>query len=229
MCSQFKDRGSPCKMDWFEKNGYRILDFAVGDCFAVLKVKNKSGGYQMLGMIHPDYHYDVDSIFGSKKTKLVERTLWVLDSITAENVAAFDCGGYMTIYCNKASEKLISIIPRRTTPSGLTHFYKQDGQWAFVAEEDYESVKADLPDLTFAIKYPFGQFETKSLALPDLSEVLDKIELEEEAKTHGEVLSSNTADSFLADEPLYCAVTKISDKDRRIYLKEKEVFDHSTP
>ena len=31
ICSDFKDNFNPTKMDWFEKNGYRILDFACGD------------------------------------------------------------------------------------------------------------------------------------------------------------------------------------------------------
>lgn len=36
--------------------------------------------------------------------------------------------------CNKAMEKLVSIIPGRTTPSGLTHCYKtEEGQWKFMA------------------------------------------------------------------------------------------------
>ena len=81
MCSEFKDRYTPCKMDWFEKNGYSVLDFAVSETYCVLKVTDKQGTQSIMGMIHPDYWYNVDDYFGANKTKIVEKTLWSLDSV----------------------------------------------------------------------------------------------------------------------------------------------------
>ena len=136
----------------------------------------------------------------------------------------------MAMFCSKPLERPISIIPGRTTPSGLTHVYKEGTQWKFIAEEDYQTGKAELPDLSFAIRYPFSPFETKALVLPDLAEILEKIQIDEAATTHGsEITSSNTAEPFSADEPLYCSVTKDGKNQKRVYLKESEVFSDKTP
>jgi len=37
MCSEYKERAAPAKMDWFEKNGFKVLDFAVGEPMVILK------------------------------------------------------------------------------------------------------------------------------------------------------------------------------------------------
>ena len=84
MTLEYKDIQTPCKMSQFEKNGYRVLDFAAGQNFVILKVKTKQGSLNMLGMVHPDYYYYADRYFGENKTKLLEKTLWRLDSISAE-------------------------------------------------------------------------------------------------------------------------------------------------
>ena len=91
----------------------------------------------------------------------------------------------MAMFCNKSQDKIVTIIPDRETSSGFTHFYKDGADWKFIAEEDYESKKGDIPDLAFAVAYPFSQFETKALSLPDLAEALRDIGKEEEAKIHG--------------------------------------------
>ena len=136
----------------------------------------------------------------------------------------------MAIFCTKPLERPISIIPGRSTPSGLTHVYKESSQWKFIAEEDYQKGKTELPDLSFAILYPFSNFETKALDLPDLAEILEKIKIDEAAITHGsEVTSSNTAESFSSDEPLYCSITKDGKNQKHVYLKEGEVFSDNTP
>ena len=124
MCTEFKDRYSPCKIDWFEKNGYRVLDIAVSETYVILKASDKQGSLSVMGMIHPDYWYNADEYFGNNKTKLVDKTLWTLDSVNPSLLQSFDCGDYMTMFCNKPPEKNVSIIPGRETPSGFTHFYK---------------------------------------------------------------------------------------------------------
>ena len=82
--------------------------------------------------------------------------------------------------------------------------------------------------MSFAVAYPFSQFETKALVLPDLIEVLGNIGVEEEAKTHSSA-SSFSQEQVHSDGPLYCAVTKINGKDRRIYLSESEALDPTSP
>ena len=39
----YKDNFTPCKLPWFEKNGYRILDFCAGSNHAVLKASDSTG------------------------------------------------------------------------------------------------------------------------------------------------------------------------------------------
>ena len=63
------------------------------------------------------------------------------------------------MFLNKPSEKTISIIPGREKPSGLTHVYKVGKTWKFIAEDEYEQRKMELPNLSFAIQYPFAKFE----------------------------------------------------------------------
>mmetsp|Transcript_18316 Transcript_18316/g.24459 ORF Transcript_18316/g.24459 Transcript_18316/m.24459 type:complete len:129 (-) Transcript_18316:2116-2502(-) len=127
-------------------------------------------------------------------------------------VQSFDCGDTTTMFCNKAADKNVSIIPGRETPSGITHAYKEGSFWKFIAQEDYEAKKAELPDLAFAFTYPCSSFETKALTLPDLNELISKIGIAEEAKTHSEV-SKLSLEEVHADEPLYCSVSKISGKE----------------
>jgi len=104
MFSEFKDCFTPTKMDWFEKHGYRILDFAVGDHFVYLRVKDKKGAYQMLGLVCPDYYYNAENYLGASITKLVDKNLWKIDSLSAEQISSFDCGESMSMICNKATE-----------------------------------------------------------------------------------------------------------------------------
>ena len=84
MCSEYKERAAPAKMDWLEKNGYKVLDFAGGEPTVLLKAQDKQGALVMLGMLHPDYSYGANEYFGDAKTKLVDRTLWRLDSYSAD-------------------------------------------------------------------------------------------------------------------------------------------------
>ena len=40
---KYKNTHIPCQIVWFEKNGYRILDFEVGEMYAVIKTEDKFG------------------------------------------------------------------------------------------------------------------------------------------------------------------------------------------
>ena len=81
--NSFKDRFTPCKMSWLEKNGYKILDFSVSEVYLVMRVIDRQGTASILGQIHPDYRHHVDGYFGPNRTKVIEHALFKLDSIAA--------------------------------------------------------------------------------------------------------------------------------------------------
>ena len=145
------------------------------------------------------------------------------------NVTSFDCGSYMTMFINKPLPKVVSIIPGRETPSGITHAFKENGDWKFIPEEEYETRKGELPGLSYAIQYPFAKFRANANVLPDLTETLEKIGVDEAAETHADIKSKISGESFTKDEPVYCSVAMLDGKEQRVYLKEAECLsDDST-
>ena len=179
----------------------------------------------MLLLINPAYHYLVENLtedIGSKK-ELVSKTLWKLENLNAADLVSMDCGSYMANFCYRSVDNGQTIIPDRKTSSGLTHFYKEGSAWKFIAEEDYAASKKSLPGLSFALRYPFSQFETKAIGLPDLEDLLQKIEVDEQALTHGSLKGASS--DISAEEPLYCSVAKINGKEQRKYVSESEVLD----
>jgi len=64
MFSIWKDGFTPTKLDWFEKKGYKVLDFSAAEIYAILKVQDKQGGLSIMGLIHPDYYYNAEEYFG---------------------------------------------------------------------------------------------------------------------------------------------------------------------
>jgi len=63
----------------------------------------------------------------------------------------------------------VSIVPDKPDATGLTHFFKKDGNWAFVTDDEYDEKKVDLPDLCFATRHPISNLSDKSFAdLPAL-------------------------------------------------------------
>lgn len=93
------------------------------------------------------------------------------------------------MYVNKPQEKVQTIIPGRETSSGLTHVYKENGKWCYVPEDEYEARKDKLPGLSLAIRYPYADFESKAILLPDLTDTLQKIGHDEAAASHGDLKS----------------------------------------
>jgi hypothetical protein len=149
--------------------------------------------------LHPDYHYQAKRCFGTGYKEVVKKTLYKLDNVNASNLLSYDCGKYMTMFLNKPLEIVNSIIPGRETSSGLTHAFKDGQRWKFIAEDEYESRKSELPELSFAIQYPFSNFEHKALALPDLAELMTKIGKDEAAETHGNLKSNISGEMFSKD------------------------------
>ena len=67
------------------------------------------------------------------------------------------------------NKKQVSIVPDKPEAKGLIHFFKKDGSWNFVTEEEYEEKKGDLPRLCFATRTPIASFSDKTF--PDLDAV----------------------------------------------------------
>ena len=225
----YKDNHTPVKIEWFERRGMRVVDFAAAEYYCILKVADRQGSMNIYGFIHPDYHYQKTNSFGSGCKEMIKKTLYKLDQISASNLLAFDCGKHMTMFLNKPIEKVNSIIPGRETSSGLTHAYKDGQRWNFIAQDEYDERKGELPGLSFAFQYPFSSFEQKALALPDLTELITKIGIDEAAATHGDLKSNASGESIGKDEPLYCSVTKINGKEQKVYLNETEVAQSDSP
>ena len=120
----FKDNWTPCKIEWFEKHGIRVVDIAAGEIYCILKTVDRQGFRSFYGFLHPDYHYQAKRSFGAGYKEVIKKTLFKLEQINANNVVSFDCGQYMINFVNKSMEKAVTIIPGRETPSGLTHAYK---------------------------------------------------------------------------------------------------------
>lgn len=177
-------------------------------------------------MVHPDYYYEANYLFGDNKKVLFEKTLYKLEGISAGDILDFSCGSYMFNLIRKPVEKTTSIIPGRKEPSGLTHAYRQDSQWKFVAEDEYEVKKDELPALSFAIRYPITNFEQKAVALPDLEDVASKLGLDQEISSFEERLKSSfSGDVIDSDEIVYCSAAKINGKEQRLCLTKAEAFD----
>lgn len=56
-------------------------------------------------------------------------------------------------------------LPDGRTLNGVLHFYKKDGKWVYVSEE--ESKTHEFPDISFAIKSPMKGLENNE-NWPDL-------------------------------------------------------------
>ena len=147
------------KIEWFENNGLKVLDFSAAEIYAMVKVENAQGDQMFYGLLHPDYHYHAKREFGNSYKVIIPRILFKLENIDASKVVSFDCGSHMTMFVFKPIGKIASIIPGRETSSGLTHAFKAGDVWKFIPEDEYQARKGELPGLSYAIQYPFANFE----------------------------------------------------------------------
>jgi len=78
-------------------------------------------------------------------------------------------------YILKAKEttKQKSIVPNNPDATGLIHFFKKDGNWEFVTQEEYETKKEQLPKLCFATRYPISDFSERNF--PDLTVIENSV------------------------------------------------------
>jgi len=85
--------------------------------------------------------------------------------------------------------------------------YKSGEDLKYIAEDEYEAKKEELPLLSLAIKYPIQKFEDKLYF--DLKDLQNKLELEE-SKMHEGVRSNISNAEIGHDQPLYYSISKIS-------------------
>ena len=113
------------KMDWFEKNGIRVLDFSAAECYVIMRVEDRSSTQHIYALMSPFYHKQVQNCFFDKPQDLFKQILFKLDNIDASQLLSFDCGSYMSMFVKKPVKTVKLIIPGRQSPSGLTHVYKE--------------------------------------------------------------------------------------------------------
>lgn len=64
-----------------------MLDFAASDRHVILKVTDRRGVEKMIGMVSPDYEYNVHNYFGSNNTKLPDmKGIYSIDMVTPKLV-----------------------------------------------------------------------------------------------------------------------------------------------
>jgi hypothetical protein len=102
-------------------------------------------------------------------------------------------------------------LPDGKQVRGLLHFFKRDGEWHFIPEDEYEARKSELPDLSFAIKCPIE--DLTSLEWPDLDEVAKEV-FETAVKGDSEAPDSSVQETI------------VSTQDVQIEMKESEAVVH---
>ena len=86
------------------------------------------------------------------------------------SVIDFACSKGATCFVMKGADKpLPSIIPDKPDEKGLIHFYKQNEEWKFITNSEYEERKGELPPISFATRHPIGSFLDKNF--PNLEEL----------------------------------------------------------
>ena len=58
--TNYMEQNSVYKLDWFEKNGSKVLDFNSGDAYTLLKVEDQNGSQHIYGLIHPEHHGQIN-------------------------------------------------------------------------------------------------------------------------------------------------------------------------
>ena len=155
----YKNPWTPCKVAWFAKRGQRVLDISSNGSGAMVRTVDRQGKHALYGVCHPYNDYYMRSMCGSDPEKCVDKVIYKCVALDASKLHSFASGTYMTMCLYKPLEKVASIIPGRTEPSGLTHAYKDGRTWKYIAEDEYAARKGELPSLSYAIQYPFARFE----------------------------------------------------------------------
>ena len=96
---------------------------------------------------------------------MFENYIWEVTDVDANSVTDFAMGYRTIAYLIAGDNKSkMSIVPEKPEAKGLIHFFKKDGNWAFVTEDEYEEKKSELPKLSFASRHPISDFNSKTFA-----------------------------------------------------------------
>ena len=95
-----------------------------------------------------------------------------------------------------------------------------------MTQEEYQDKKGELPDLSFACRYPIENFREKTF--PDLDALLPEIEIDESPTATYPALTYQK-EPLPSTKPLYYANAKISGRDVKIYASEEEVLQSGQP
>jgi hypothetical protein len=118
-------------------------------------------------------------------------------------------------------------LPAGKQVQGLVHFYKKEGEWQFVSEDEYEAKKSELPDLCLVIKCPIEDLPSREW--PDLDALAQEIfEIDGKAEsgaadcTHKGITSSRTGKEVQG--PLYHTRCLINHEEIEYNLEESSIF-----
>ena len=104
-------------------------------------------------------------MFGSSAKKLAEGLIHQIVDIDADKVVDFACTYSAVAYLIGGDNKSpASFVPNKPNATGLIHFYKQEGSWKYVTEDEFEAKKAELPKLTYATRHSIQGFNDKVFA-----------------------------------------------------------------
>lgn len=114
--------------------------------------------------------------FGQNAKAIYGSYIQLITDVDAEQVQSFACSKYAVFYVLKAPQKpKVSLIPEKPQEVGLTHFYKQNGEWVFMSESEWNDAdnKKKLPNICFATRHNIKDFSSK--VWPDLDRMTDQL------------------------------------------------------
>lgn len=84
--------------------------------------------------------------FGTNAKTMYGSCIYLITDVDAEKVSDYAVSYHSVAYLLKGEEKkTVSIVPEKPDAQGLIHFYKKDGNWVFVTQEEYEEKKGEIP------------------------------------------------------------------------------------
>jgi hypothetical protein len=115
-----------------------------------------------------------------------------------------------------------------SSDSGLIHYFRgANNQWTKISDGEYESRKDELPEISFATRYPIDW--NQNSCKHHLDEIMDNMpELQfanEELKVHqiSKTTSLQTSPEILSSEPLYFSNSSISKRSQKVIVSYEKV------
>mmetsp|Transcript_41597 Transcript_41597/g.63474 ORF Transcript_41597/g.63474 Transcript_41597/m.63474 type:complete len:255 (+) Transcript_41597:414-1178(+) len=203
--------GSHHSLILFENQAGKQVLFSVGN--------SRGSDYQHLSQ--EEEVTQNEEIFHREIPLFSDRTIVDFSSGDLASMVVLD--GSCDIDKNLYSHKL----PDGRTVSGLLHFFKKDGQWTYVSEEEVASGKATLPDLCLAIRCPIE--DIPSLQWPDLDALAAEV-LDSSAEEVVHSFTVGDQDKTIKG-PLYYSKYLINSQEIEVYkrMEDKEDEDNINP